>query len=181
MSLAVATRYARALADVVLAPGSALSAPAALEQLKSFQGLVAESEDLRNVLLSPSVQSSKKRAVVAEFGKTLGISQAVKNFLYLVIDHRRLDLLGAMAKAFEDAVDERQGRVRAEVRSALPLTEDQRAAVSTQLRQMSGKEVRCEFEVDESLLGGLSARIGSKISDGSARGRLDVMRQRLSS
>ncbi|MEP7364177.1 MAG: ATP synthase F1 subunit delta [Acidobacteriota bacterium] len=181
MSLAVATRYARSLADVVLAPGSATAAPAVMEQLKSFGGLLEESADLRNVLLSPAVPPARKRAVVAEFGRMLGFSPVVKNFLFVVIDHRRVNLLGTMAKAFEEAVDERLGRVRADVRSALPLTEDQRATVSAQLRQLSGKEVRCEFEVEDSLLGGLSARIGSKIYDGSVRGRLDVLRQRLSS
>ena len=181
MSLAVATRYARALADVVLAPGSAVSATAALDQLKAFDALLAESADLRNVLLSPAVPPARKRAVVSEFGRTLGLAPVVRNFLFVAIDHRRVDLLGTIAKAFEDAVDERMGRVRADVRSALPLTEEQRAAVSAQLRQLSGKEVRCEFEVEESLLGGLTARIGSKIYDGSVRGRLDTLRQRLSS
>jgi F-type H+-transporting ATPase subunit delta len=181
MSLAVATRYARALADVVLAPGSPVNATAALEQLKSFDGLLAESADFRNVLLSPAVQPARKRAVVAQLGGTLAFSKTILNFLYVVIDHRRVDLLGTISKAFEDVVDERLGRVRADVRSALPLTEEQRAAVNAQLRQLSGKEVRCEFEVDDSLLGGLTARIGSKIYDGSVRGRLDVLRQRLSS
>ena len=181
MSLAVATRYARSLADVVLAAGSTAAAPAVLEQLKSFDGLLAESADLRNVLLSPAVAPARKRALVTEFGRTLGFAEVVKNFLYVVIDHRRVNLLGTITNAFEEAVDERLGRGRADVKSAMPLSEEQRAAVSAQLRQLSGKEVRCEFEVDESLLGGLSARIGSKIYDGSVRGRLDVLRQRLSS
>lgn len=181
MSLATANRYARALAEVVLAPGSPLDAVAVIGQLRDFEGLLAESADLRGVLLSPAVPPARKRAVVSEFGRMLGLAQAVKNFLFVVIDHRRVNLLGTIAKAFEEAVDERLGRVRADVRSALPLSEEQRAAVGEQLRRITGKQVRCEFEVEESLLGGLSARIGSKIYDGSVRGRLDVLRQRLSS
>ena len=181
MSLAVATRYARSLAEVVLAPGFAVGAPAVLEQLKAFDGLLGQSADLRNVLLSPAVPPARKRAVVADFGRTLGFAPVVMNFLYVVIDHRRVNLLGLITKAFEDAVDERMGRVRADVRSALPLNEEQRATVSAQLQRLSGKEVRCEFEVEDSLLGGLSARIGSKIYDGSVRGRLEALRQRLSS
>lgn len=181
MSLAAANRYARALAEVVLAPGSSADAPSVLQQLRAFEGLLAESADLRNVLLSPAVPPARKRAVVSEFGQMLGLAQVVKNFLFVVIDHRRVNLLGTIANAFEEAVDERLGRVRADVRSALPLSDEQRAAVGAQLRQLTGKEVRCEFEVEESLLGGLSARIGSKIYDGSVRGRLDVLRQRLSS
>jgi len=181
MSLAAATRYARALADVVLAPGSTVAAPDALGQLKTFNGLLAESEDLRAVLLSPAVPPARKRALIGEFAKMTGLSKPVQNFLFVVADHRRVNLLGTIAKAFEDAVDERLGRVRADVRSALPLTDDQRAEVSARLRQLTGKEVRCEYEVEEFLLGGVSARIGSKIYDGSVRGRLDVLRQRLSS
>ena len=181
MSLAVATRYARALADVVLAPRSAVQAPAALGQLRDFEGLLAQSADLRNVLHSPAVPPAQKRALVSQFGQMLGMSRQVMNFLFVVIDHRRVNLLGTISKAFEDAIDERLGRVRADVHSALPLTDEQRAAIGARLRELTGKEVRCEFEVDDSLLGGLSARIGSKIYDGSVRGRLDVLRQRLSS
>jgi len=181
MSLAAATRYARALADVVLAPGSSVDATPALQQLHAFNGLLAESSDLRNILLSPTVPPSRKRAVVSEFGRMLDLSKTVQNFLFVVIDHRRVNLLGAISKAFEDAVDERLGRVRADVRTAMPLDGGQREAVAARLRQITGKDVRCQFEVEESLLGGLSARIGSKIYDGSVRGRLDVLRQRLSS
>lgn len=179
MSLAIATRYARALVDVVTAPASGVDPAAALDQLRSFQGLVRDSADLRNVLLSPAVPPARKRAVVRELGEALRLATPVMNFLFVVIDHRRVGLLGSMAQAFEAVLDEKLGRVRAEIRSAMPLTGEQGEALLAQLRQMTGRQVRPEFITDESLLGGVTARIGSTIYDGSVRGRLEALRAQL--
>lgn len=180
MSLAIATRYARALVDVITGPNSGVEPGAALDQIRSFNALVAESDDLRNVLLSPAVAPARKRAVVSQLGEALHLSPPVRNFLFIVIDHRRVGLLGSIAQAFETVLDERLGRVRVEVRSAMPLTGEQGEVLLAQLRQMTGKQVRPEFVTDESLLGGVAARIGSTIYDGSVRGRLEALRGQLS-
>jgi len=179
MSSAVATRYARALADVVTSAG--LDATAVLGQLKDFEAAVASSTDLKNVLASPAVANPKKRAVVAQLATPLGLSEKVRNFLYVLIDHRRVGLLGTIGQAFEAVMDERMGRVRADIASAQPLTDEQKAQVLAQLTRLSGRQVRPEFSIDASLVGGLTARIGSTIYDGSVRGRLEAMRRRLAS
>jgi F-type H+-transporting ATPase subunit delta len=180
MSLAIATRYARALADVVTAPGSGMDPIAVLGQLKDFQATVDSSADLKNVLLSPAVPPARKRAVIAKLGEPMGLGEKVRNFLFVVIDHRRVALLGSIAQAFEAVMDERLGRVRADIASAMPLTWEQQQQVVAELKRLSGREVRPEFTTDSSLLGGVSARIGSTIYDGSVRGRLEAMRRRLS-
>ncbi len=180
MSLAAANRYARVLADVVLAPGSGLEAADALSQLRSFAGLMKESADLRNVLLSPAVSPARKRAVTEKLGERLALHRLVKNFLFVAIDRRRISQAPEMAEAFEAVVDERSGRVRAQVSSARELSADQRAALQVELARLTGKQVRCDFLVDPGLLGGVSVRIGSTIYDGSVRGRLAALRGRLS-
>jgi F-type H+-transporting ATPase subunit delta len=76
-------------------------------------------------------------------------------------------------------IDERLGRVRADVTSARALSDSQKTALAAELARLSGRQVRCEFGADESLLGGAMARIGSTIWDGSVRGRLEAMRRRL--
>lgn len=181
MASAVATRYAKALVDVVTAPDSGLDPQAVLGQLKDFEAMVASSADLKNVLLSPAVAASKKRAVIAQLSTPLGITEKLRNFLYVLVDHRRVSLLGSVAQAYETVLDERLGRVRADVASAQPLTEEQKAQLLAELTRLTGRQVRPEFAIDHSLVGGVTARIGSTIYDGSVRGRLEAMQRRLAS
>lgn len=179
MAHALASRYAQALADAVFAPGSSVDARQTASELRSFESLVKSSHELRNVLLSPAVPTARKRAVVRRIGDASGFSSIVRNFLYVMIDRRRTDLLGEAAEAFETAIDERLGFVRAKVASAAPLPERQQAAVQEALSEVAGKQVRCDFSVDPSLIGGVVARIGSTVYDGSVRSQLDTLRQRL--
>jgi F-type H+-transporting ATPase subunit delta len=179
MSLAVASRYARALADAVLGPKSDTPPAAAAAQLGRFQEAVQQSPELRNVLLSPAVSAARKRNVVEQMAPAFELSRLVRNFLYVLIDHRRVPLLGEIRKAFEVELDARLGILRAQVSSAQPLNDGQRAAVEAQLSQLTGKQVRAQFDVNPQLLGGVSARIGSTVYDGSARGQLEALRQRL--
>jgi F-type H+-transporting ATPase subunit delta len=179
MQSALSTRYARALADSVMAPGTGLDPKQTLQELKTFGAMVRDSDELRQVLLSPAVSITKKRAVVARFAETLPLSRLVRNFLYLVIDRRRTNILLDIANAFELALDERMGIVRAEVKSASPLSEAQQSELQQQLSRVSGKQVRCDFSIDPELIGGVTARIGSTVYDGSVRTQLHTMRERL--
>jgi F-type H+-transporting ATPase subunit delta len=90
-------------------------------------------------------------------------------------------MLSEIQEAFQLHVDERLGVVRAEVSSARPLTSAQRDALGERLVRLTGKQVRMQHSVDESLLGGVRARIGSTIYDGSVRGQLQALRRRLAS
>lgn len=179
MQTAVASRYARALADAVLAPGSATDARAAVTELKGFQSLIESSPELRNVLLSPAVPAGRKRAVAGALAGRSGVSRLVRNFLFVLIDHRRVPVLSEAIAAFEAHIDERLGVVRADIASAAPLTAGQQEQVRGELAHLTGKQVRCDFKVDPGLLGGVVARIGSTIYDGSVRGQLDSLRSQL--
>jgi F-type H+-transporting ATPase subunit delta len=179
MALAVASRYARALVDLVLRPGAGLEPHAAIDQIRGIETAIRSSAELRNVLLSPAVAPARKRAVIARLAASLGIAPLVRNFLFVVIDHRRTDLLDEIREAFETLVDERLGVVRADVTSARTLSPGQQRELQEQLSRLTGKQVRMEYAVDPNLLGGVSARIGSTIYDGSVRGQLDGLRRRL--
>ena len=180
MSLAVANRYARALADAVMAPGSGLDPQAAIVSLADFSASLASSNELRTILTSPAVQVGKKRAVVGKLCDAMGSHRLIRNFLSVVIDHRRIGTIPEIAGACEAAVDERLGRVRAGVSSAAALSRESEETLRAELARMTGKQVRCEFEVKPELIGGVSVRIGSTIYDGSARGQLDALAAKLS-
>ena len=179
MSLAVASRFARALVDVLLAPGAAAAPEQAVRELEAFEALVDSSPELKNVLLSPAVPGARKRALVARFGETLGLSRIVRNFLFVVIDRRRIGMLRRLREAVEAQLDQRRSVVRATVRTARPLDDAQRAAAVAALERATGKKVRGEFAVDPELIGGIRAEIGSRIYDGTVRGRLAALRRQL--
>jgi len=176
---AVATRYANALADVVTAPGSSARPEEVLAELRSFEAALRSSPELTNALISPAVPPARKRAVVARLGDALQLSRIARNLLFVLIDHRRIAALEGVLHSFEIIVDERLGFARADVASARELTETQRTSLSSQLERMTGKRVRMRFSVDPALIGGVVARIGSTVYDGSVRGQLDTLGRRL--
>jgi len=175
MTTAVANRYANALADVVTAPGSPLQPAAAVAEVHSFASLLQSSKDLHNALATPGVPASRKRAVINRLGDDLNLSKITRNFLFVLVDKRRIGLLHEIAESFELVIDERLGFARAEVASATELDESQRRAVTAELEKLSGKRLRSRFVTDESLIGGLVARIGSTVYDGSIRGQLHAL------
>jgi F-type H+-transporting ATPase subunit delta len=176
---AVATRYAKALADVTSAPAGGLSPQDALTQLRAFESALAGSRELENALTTPAVPLSRKRAVVGRIAGLLELSPIARNFLFVLIDHRRVSLLGAILHSFDLIMDERLGFARAEVSSPRELTETQRGAINAQLEHVTGKRIRMRFAVAPELIGGVVARIGSTVYDGSVRGQLQTLGRRL--
>jgi len=179
MALAIASRYARALADVVLDPSAGTDPQAACGGLATFAELLAGSAELRSALHSPAVAPARKRDVVSRICEVVGAPTVIRNFLFVVINHRRLDLLDEIRRAFQVLLDEHLGMVQARVASARELTAEQRDAVAAQLSRLTGRKVRCDYRVEPALVGGLTARIGSTIYDGSVRGQLARLRRSL--
>ncbi len=97
----------------------------------------------------------------------------------MIIDHRRIAILDEIREAFELLLDERMGFVRAEVTSAAPLDQQRSAGLESELSNLTGKRMRLRFAVDPELLGGVVARIGSTVYDGSLRGQLQQLRRQL--
>jgi len=176
---AVASRYANALADVVTTSGSN-AAEATLGELRAFEGVLHSSTELHNALTSPAIAPNRKRAVVARLGDQLKLSQITRNFLFVLIDHRRIASLAEIVQSFETVADERLGFARADVSSAREIAEPQRKLLNAKLERLSGKRIRARYSVDDSLIGGVVARIGSTVYDGSVRGQLNSLGKRLS-
>src|SRR5690242_20672178 len=123
---AVATRYANALADVVTAGKSELNPQAALTEIRSFESTLRDSPALQNALVTPAIAGSRKRAVIQRIADTLQLSRISRNFLLVLVDHRRIASLSDIILSFEAVMDERLGFARAQVTSARELTEPQR-------------------------------------------------------
>jgi F-type H+-transporting ATPase subunit delta len=179
MASAVANRYAQALVDVVMEPGSPLKPEDAVAQLRAVDAIFQESPELRNAMLTPAIQNSRKRAVMAKLLERTGGSKLIRNFTYVLIDHRRIAIIGEIREAFELHLDERMGFARAEVTSAAPLDQRVGASLESELSRLTGKRMRLRFDVDPALLGGVVARIGSTVYDGSVRGELRQLAKKL--
>jgi F-type H+-transporting ATPase subunit delta len=179
MQSALSSRYAKALVDVVMTPRGGVDAQAVLSQLRAVEQVIAGAPDLRTALLSPAVSPPRKRAVIEKVLAPLGLSKAVRNFLFVVIDHRRVDEFSSIVDAFETLLDEQLGFVRADVWTARPLGDTQQAALEREISRVAGKKAKLKFSTDPALIAGVVARIGSTVYDGSVRGQLDKMRARL--
>ena len=170
-SSAVVTRYANALADVVMGGQAGIEPGAAAAQLHTFAATVEETADLRNVLTSPSVSLARKRAVISRIVEAQGASRVVRNFLLVLSDHRRLDALMEVAAQFAIVVDERLGFARAAIESAVALRPEQQDALVKRISLLTGKNVRPSYAVKPELVGGVVVNVGSKVYDGSVRGQ----------
>jgi len=180
-SSVIVNRYANALVDVVLAPGADITPAEAAVQLRSFASAVQASSDLRVLMASPAVPKARKRLVIRRIAETMNLGHVTRNFLLVLLDHQRAMALAEMVDAFEVILDERLGFLRADVRSASALSPQQQEELAARLGNVAGQQVRLRFSVDPDLIGGVTARMGSKVYDGSVRGRLAGMRRRLAS
>ena len=180
----VTARYARALADVVAPEGANVNAAPIAAQIRVIEEIIESSTELRNALASPAVAPSKKRAVISRLigmqPQLAEMDQRVRNFLFVVVDHRRILELKSILEAFEALLDERLGFVRADVASARELSAEQKSALEVQLSRLAGKKAKLRFTTDPGLVAGVVARVGSTVYDGSVRGQLDRLRVKLS-
>ena len=179
MTGALPTHYARALADAVFRPGSGLDPREAVSQLRRVGDLIGGSKDLQIALNSPAVNKDRKMAVLSRLAVDLGLHRVVRNFLLVVVTHRRTAEWARITERFDELVDERLGWVRADVASAQELTQEQRAEVESTLGTALGKSIRANYTIDPTLLEGIRAQVASKEYDASLRGKLEDMRRHL--
>ncbi len=174
---ASANRYAKALLDVAIKEAD----PVEVEQdLAAFADLFATHEELRPALTNPVVPVHAKRAVIDQLVARLQPAPPVGKLMRLLGDRDRLELLPELTRAYRERLMDHQNVVRAEVVSTIPLTRDDTAVLQQKLGVATGRTVRMETRVDPSILGGLVARVGTVVYDGSIATQLAKMKERLS-
>jgi F-type H+-transporting ATPase subunit delta len=169
--------YARALWDLAKERGQV---DAVGRELELVAETIGQMPALRDLFLRPWVAPSVKEGVAREVAGRLDLSPLVRDFIALLVRQGRGDQLAGVAEVYRDLVDEDLGRLRAHVRTAVPLTEEERQQLRERLgRALGGKQVVLTEAVDRELLGGFVAEVGSYIVDGSLDGQLARMRERL--
>jgi F-type H+-transporting ATPase subunit delta len=175
----VTNTYARAFADVVM--DMRLDAASTLAEAQQIAGFARDNKGLREVWDAPSIPVEQKRAVLDSIVKRAGISRPVRNFVAVLIDHRRTRFIGEIVTQFAQELNQRLGFAEAEVTTARELSAEERSRLEADLAKVSSKRIRASYTKDASILGGAIARVGSTVYDGSIKGQLEKIRQQLTS
>jgi len=176
ISLRIARRYARALADYTF---PRQEHEVVRDELRALAEAFHETPLLGDVFANPIIPRAQKERVLQTLIERAHVGRTTATFLHLLLRNYRLQHLEAIARAFAEEVDRRLGIVTVEVRAARPLREDERQDVHRHLERLTGKTVRVREVVDERLLGGVQARVDSEVYDGSLDARLEALRRQL--
>jgi len=175
---AVASRYARAFADVVL--DKKLDAKQVTEELNAIVELYRSNLELRRVWESPAIPAEQKRRLLDAIIERSAMLRPMRNCVAVLIDHGRISEVEQIARQFQTELNHRLGIVEAEVTSARPLAEAESRELLAEVERVTGKRVSAEYKIDPSLIGGAAIRVGSTVYDGSVRGQLQKMKEQLS-
>ena len=173
----VTLRYAHALEQVVVA--AKLDPAAALQQLADFAGTLEGSANLREVMMDPSIIMEQKLKVLDAIGARIGFFPQVRNFVAVITEHQRLHDMNEILAEYAAVADSDAGIADAEITSAHPLNDEDRDELLAQIGKLAGSRVRAVYREDADLLGGAIVKVGSTVYDGSVRGQLQQMKQRL--
>jgi F-type H+-transporting ATPase subunit delta len=172
----IARRYALALADVAIEQGEAL---AVQEELLEWAGMISSNALLKEAFSNPTVPYEQKRRLLQELIARTKVRPTTANFLQVLLRNQRLGEIREVNRWFAQMLDERSGIVAAEITTARPVAQESIDALHKKLASVSGKKVRLKFATDEDLIGGMVARIGSTVYDGSVRNQLRELELKL--
>jgi F-type H+-transporting ATPase subunit delta len=176
VSGSLARRYARAVLDIGTSKGNLDKLGT---DLRSLAQAMKASEELVAVLTNPAIRRADRRKVVDALLARVGAAPETRSTVYLLLDGERLATLPAIAREVDAMIEARAGRVTAEITSARPLDAAQLSQITAALEKLSGKKVVVDKREDPELLGGVVAKLGDRVYDGSLRTQLRALRDEL--
>lgn len=168
----ISGRYASALFDLARDQGKLDDVAG---DLAAIDAMIVGSADMARLVRSPVISREDQGRAMGAVLEAAETGDLVRRFVGLVAKNRRLFVLRDMVAAFQTLLADHRGQATARVTSARPLTDEQVTRIKTQLAGMVDQEVALSTDVDESLLGGLVVRIGSRMVDSSLRTKLQRM------
>jgi len=172
----VARRYANALADVVTKTNETDSVRT---ELKTWETLINANTDLQTAFSNPSISHANKEKVLESLIAKTQPMKTTANFLRVLLQNSRLTEIGEINEKLASVLEERSGVVSAQITSARPLSENEKAEMKTSLAKLTGKTVNLNFEINETLIGGIVTRLGSTVYDGSVKTQLENLKAQL--
>jgi F-type H+-transporting ATPase subunit delta len=172
----LARRYARAVLEIGTANGNLDKIGA---DLRSLAKAMRESAELVTALTNPAIRRADRRRVIDGLLQRVGAEPHTKNLVYLLLDGERLGSLEAISREVDAMIEAKAGRMSAEITSARPLDATQLSQIITTLEKLSGKKVAVTRREDPDLLGGVVAKLGDTVYDGSLRTQLRTLRDEI--
>ena len=170
----LARRYARAQFQIGQKTGSQ---EILAKELEDLAGSFEASSDLREALLNPAISETDRRRVLEAILTRMAASDSTKHLALVLLERERVDLLPDVAHELRHMVDEAAGRVRGEVTSARPLAPETVTRIQSALESITSKKVILSTRQDPSLIGGVVARVGDLVFDGSLARQLEEVRE----
>ena len=169
ISASIAGRYAQALFDIVKESGGIDQLATQINDLKAaLQG----SDALRDMISSPIYTRSQQQSAIRAVATRMELAAPLANTLALMAQNRRLFALPQLIARLQALIADDRGEVTADVVSAVPLSDDQKQRLTATLAEKSGKTVKLNTSVDESLIGGMIVKLGSQMIDSSIKSKL---------
>ena len=169
-------RYAKAIFEIGTTTGTIDQIGATL---KSLAAAMRESAELQSLLSNPAIRRADRRKVIDGLLTRLMATQQTKNLVYLLLDGERLYALPDISREVNAMIEAKGGRISAEITSAKPLDPSQLSQITAALEKLSGKKVDVVRKEDATLLGGVIAKVGDTVYDGSLRTQLRGLRDEL--
>lgn len=173
----VARRYAAALADVTIERREEREVQNELDQ---WAAMMEAAPQLKEVFANPTVAYDQKRKLLEDLISRSRVRDTTASFFRVLLKNQRLSQLRDIAERYGLILDERAGMVEANVITARPIPEELKSSLHETLAAATGRKVRLSFTTDETIIGGLVARIGSTIYDGSVQNQLERLSESLS-
>lgn len=171
-------RYAEAVVESALTEGDA-ALETLVEELTALAGALSVNADLGHVLMNPAFSTEERVKVLDALMAHLKLSERTQRFLRLLSDKGRIDELEAIAESVKAAADQRAGRTTAFVESAAELSPAATEALKRALEKRTGKKLELEVSINPDLIGGIRARVGTFLLDGSIQTELSRLREKL--
>ena len=172
ISLGIAGRYGLALFELARDAGGLQALEADADALGAA---LKGSPDFAAMIASPVIARDEQAAAVQAVARAMGVSSLMANTLALMASKRRLFVLPQLVSDLQSRIAAQKGEVTVEVTSAIPLTADQAAKLVAALKVNSGKEIKLNASVDETLIGGLIVKLGSTMIDTTVKAKLAAL------
>ena len=170
--MGVASRYAKAIFDLVLESDEA----AELERdVESLSDALANSQEFQDLIASPLYTRDEQQAAILAIGAKMKLHTDLNNTLGLIASKRRLFVMDSFLRKLKFLIAEYKGEITADVVSAKSLTKGQSDKLAKAIKESVGKEIKINASVDESIIGGIVIKVGSKMIDTSIRSKLNSL------
>jgi F-type H+-transporting ATPase subunit delta len=172
----ISKRYARAFFEIA---GEEKKLEQYYNELSQFSSVMSENKDLGGFLANPVFEQDVKKKVLEKIIGKMTLSPMTVNFLKLLVDKNRIDVLPDIDTCYRQMMDEALKKTRVTVKTAFPLSTEMQNYIMSNLKKMTGRQVEVTLEDDKSLLGGIVIGVGDTLYDGSIKNQLNNMRNLL--